>query len=130
MLINTSKVIIKFLDEKIELADVDGGTFGYDRHQNVLSDLNLLDEVLVIHHCYLEVAAAAQLSELVLEIRVKDVDAASQSCQEIIIDLSFEFKVLAEPAVNFTVIFKFCKHDRLQIRHPAHELHRLLLQVC
>ena len=52
------------------MADVDGGAFGYDCHQNVVTDLNLLDEVLVIHHCYLEVGAAAQLSELVLEIRV------------------------------------------------------------
>ena len=70
VLINTSKVIIKFLDEEIELANVDRGAFSDDRHQNILTDLDLLDEVLVIHHCYLEVATAAQLCELVLEIRV------------------------------------------------------------
>ena len=130
MLIDSSKVIIKFLDEKIELTDVDGSTFSYDRHQDVLSNLDLFDEVLVIHHGYLEVAAAAQLCELILEIRVKDVDTASQPCQEVIIDLGFEFEVLAEPAVDLTVIFEFCEHDGLQVGHPADELHRLLFQVC
>ena len=77
--IDTDEVLFEFWNQKVHLAHIDCGTFWNDGHENVLTDLHLFDEVLVIHHCYLEVATAPQLSELVLKVAVENVDTASQT---------------------------------------------------
>ena len=130
MRVNTGEVLFKLRYQEIELAHVDSGTLSDDSHEDVLTDLDLFDEVLVIHHCYLEVVAGAKLGELILEVGVQNVDAAAQSCQKVIVNLCFQLEVGAEPPVHLLVILEFCEHDGLQVGHPAHKLHCLGLEVC
>ena len=93
MLVDPHEIILKLGDEQVELPDIDRGALCNDCHEDVLADLDLLDEVLVIHDGYLEVAAGAQLGELILEVGVEDVDAAAQAGQEVLVDLRLELEV-------------------------------------
>ena len=77
MCVDTCEVFFELRYQEVELAHVDGGTLSDDSHEDVFTDLYFLDEVLVIHDSDLEVVAGAKLGELVLEIRVQNVDAAA-----------------------------------------------------
>lgn len=130
MRVNTGEVFFELGYQEVELAHVDGGTLSDDSHEDVFTDLDFLDEVLVIHDCYLEVVAGAQLGELVFEVGVQNVDAAAQPRQKVIVNLCFELQVGAEPPVDFLVILQLGEHDGFKVGHPAHKLHCLRLEVC
>ena len=128
-LIDGDEVRLKLIYQQIKLSNVNGVTLGNHCHQNVFPDLHLLDEVLVVHYCNLELAAGAQLLELIFEVREEYIDAAAQPRQEVLIDLRFELEIVTKPSVNFTVILELGEHDGLQIWHPTNKLRCLLLKV-
>jgi len=106
VLVHSGEVVFEFGNEQVELAHVHACALGDDSHEDVLADLHLLDEVLVVHDSYLEVAARAQLLELVLEVGVENVDTAAQTSQKVVVNLGLQLEVVAEPAEHLSVVLE------------------------
>ena len=77
--VNFHEILLEFRNEQIKLAHIDSCAFSDDCHEDVLTNGHFFDEVLVVHHCNLEVLARSQFVKLLLEVIVKNIDTSSES---------------------------------------------------